>query len=137
VLDDYRIVRANVFSGGHRSTMDRLMPASLFTDPELARVGLTEKEAKAAGRVVKVAVVPASIIPRARTSGHTLGVMKGVIDAATGEILGVTLLAANAGEMISTVEVAMIGKLPYTTLRDAVLTHPTMTEGLNYLFAGL
>jgi len=134
-LDDYRILKTNVFGPGGRTTTDRLIPFSLFIEPELARVGLTEKDARARGYEIRLAKVPAAVIPRARTTGYTAGFMKAVVDAKTQRILGCTLLAAEAGEMISTVQMAMVAGLPCTALRDAVLTHPTMTEGFNNLFA--
>ncbi len=136
-LDDYRIVKTNVFGAGGRTTKDRLIPSTLFTEPELAHIGLTEKEARARGLAVRAAKVPAAVVPRARTSGHPQGVLKAVVEEGTQRILGCTLLAAEAGEMISTVQIAMVAGLPYTALRDAVLTHPTMTEGLNNLFAAV
>jgi pyruvate/2-oxoglutarate dehydrogenase complex dihydrolipoamide dehydrogenase (E3) component len=136
-LDDYRILKANVFGAGGRTRNDRLVPFALFTEPELARVGLTEKEARAQGHDIRIARISASAIPRARTSGHTEGVLKAVIDVKTQRIFGCTVLAAEAGEMISTVQIAMMAGLPYTALRDAVFTHPTMTEGFNSLFAAI
>lgn len=136
-LDDYRIVKANVYGGGAMSRKHRIFSSTLFTEPELARVGLTEKEARAAGYRVLVATIPAAAIPRADTSGRTAGLLKAVVDAATRQILGCTLLAAEAGEMIGTVQMAMLAKLPYTTVRDAVLPHPTMTEGLGALFGAI
>jgi pyruvate/2-oxoglutarate dehydrogenase complex dihydrolipoamide dehydrogenase (E3) component len=136
-LDDYRILKTNVFGAGGRTRHDRLMPFALFIEPELARVGLTEKEARAQGRALRVAKIPASAIPRARTSGRTEGFLKAIVDEKTSRILGCTILAAEAGETISTVQMAMVAGLPYPALRDAVFTHPTMTEGLNALFAAL
>ncbi len=136
-LDDYRIVKANVFRGGARSTKDRLVPASLFTDPELARVGLTEIEARRRGLEIRIACVPVSVVPRAKTSGRTTGLLKAIVDAKTERILGCAIFAAQAGEAISTVQMAMTANLPHTALRDAVLAHPTMTEGLNNLFGAL
>lgn len=136
-LDDYRIVKANLIDGGNRSTGDRLIPSCLFIDPELAHVGLTETEAQQQGYSIRVAKLDASAIPRARTSGQTNGVLKAIVDSETGRILGCSLLCHAAGEMISTVQMVMQAKLPYTVLRDGVLTHPTMTEGLNLLFSKL
>ncbi|MCE9563280.1 MAG: mercuric reductase [Planctomycetes bacterium] len=133
-FDDYRIVYANL-NGGNRTTTDRMMPYSLFTDPELGRVGLTEEEARKQGRGIKVAKLPVSAIPRAVTMGETRGLLKAVIDADTNKILGVSVLAAEGGEIMATVQIAMLGGLPYTALRDVVLAHPTMVEGLNDLFA--
>jgi len=133
-FDDFRIVYANL-NGGNRTTTDRMMPYSLFTDPELGRVGLTEEEARKQGKRIKTAKLPVSAIPRAVTMGETRGLMKAVIDADTNKILGVSILAAEGGEIVATVQMAMLGGLPYTALRDVVIAHPTMTEGLNDLFA--
>jgi probable pyridine nucleotide-disulfide oxidoreductase len=138
-LDDFRILRDNVFGNGSRSRNDRYVPSTLFTDPELAHVGLTEKEA--AGRrlefqVLQVAITPLTI-PRARTTGQMDGLLKAIVERGTQRILGCTILAAEAGEMIGTVQAVMIAKMPATTLRDAVLSHPTMVEGFNALFAAL
>ncbi|MBM0744425.1 mercuric reductase [Phormidium sp. CLA17] len=136
-LDDYRIIKANLIDGGNRSTSDRLVPSCLFIDPELAQVGLTETAARQQGYDIRVATLDASAIPRARTSGRTDGLLKVIVDAKTDRILGCLLLCHAAGEVISTVQMVMQAQLPYTVLRDGVLTHPTMTEGLNLLFSKL
>ena len=115
------------------------MPSTLFTDPELAHVGLTEKQAAARGfeiQILKVPVTPLTV-PRARTTGQMDGLLKATVEKSTQRILGCTILAAEAGEMIGTVQAVMIAKMPATTLRDAVLSHPTMVEGFNALFATL
>jgi probable pyridine nucleotide-disulfide oxidoreductase len=135
-LDDWRIVTANL-AGGNRTTTDRLIPYTLFIDPELGRVGLTEAEARKKGHKVRVARMPASAVPRAQTSGETRGYWKAVVDADTERVLGVSILAAEGGEVMAAVQVAMRAGLPYTALRDMVFAHPTMTEGLNDLFARL
>ena len=138
-LDDFRILRDNVFGSGSRSRTDRYLPSTLFTDPELAHVGLTEKEATAQGldiRVLQVPITPLTV-PRARTTGQMDGLLKATIEKSTQRILGCTILAAEAGEMIGTVQAVMVAQLPATTLRDAVLSHPTMVEGFNALFAAL
>lgn len=135
--DDFRIIKANVLNNAGRTTHDRLVPYTLFIDPELGRVGLTEEEAVAKGHNILVAKIPASKIPRANTSGETKGVLKAVVDKETKQILGCSLLCHSAGEVMSVVQMAMIGKLPYTTVRDTIFTHPTMAESLNLLFAGL
>ncbi|MEI2580361.1 mercuric reductase [Scytonema sp. PRP1] len=143
-LDDYRIVKANLIDGGNRSTRDseallrsadRLVPSCLFIDPELAHVGLTETEAQQQGYAIRVAKLDARDITRAQTEGKTDGLMKAIIDTETGRILGCSLLCHEAGEVISTVQMVMQAQMPYTVLRDGVLTHPTMTEGLNMLFS--
>lgn len=134
-LDDYRIVKANVFDRGQRATTDRLIPFTLFTEPELARIGLTEKAARQQGLDIRVAKLPVAVIPRAKTMGETRGLIKAVVDAKTDRILGCTILSVEAGEMLGTVQIAMIAGLPFTVLRDAVLSHPTLVEGFNNLFA--
>ncbi|MEI2580189.1 mercuric reductase [Scytonema sp. PRP1] len=134
-LDDYRIVKANLINGGNRSTRDRSLPSCLFIDPELAHVGLTETEAQQQGYSIRVAKLDASAVPRARTVGRTDGLLKAIVDTETGRILGCSLLCHEAGEVISTVQMVMQAQMPYTVLRDGVLTHPTMTEGLNMLFS--
>jgi probable pyridine nucleotide-disulfide oxidoreductase len=136
-LDDYRIVKANLIEGSNRSTRDRPVPSCLFIDPELAHVGLTEAEARQQGYDIRVAKLDVFAIPRARTLGRTDGVMKAIVDTKTERILGCSLLCHAAGEMISTVQMVMQAQMPYTVLRDGVLTHPTMTEGLNLLFVKL
>lgn len=136
-LDDYRIIKANLIDGGDRSTRGRLVPSCLFIDPELAQVGLTETTARQQGYAIRVVKLDASEIPRAKTLGQTNGIFKAIIDTENDLILGCSLLCHEAGEVISTVQMVMQAKLPYTILRDAVLTHPTMTEGLNMLFSKL
>lgn len=135
-LDDWRIVHANL-GGGNRSTADRIVPYTLFIDPELGRVGLTEVEARRRGLRVRVARLAAAKIPRAMTSGETRGYLKAVVDADTDQILGASILAAEGGEVMAVIQVAMRAGLPYTALRDMVFAHPTMAEGLNNLFARL
>jgi probable pyridine nucleotide-disulfide oxidoreductase len=138
-LEDFRILRDNVFGDGSRSRSDRYVPSTLFTDPELAHVGLTEKEA--VSRELEIRVLQAPItplaVPRARTTGQMDGLLKATIEKSTQRILGCTILAAEAGEMIGTVQAVMMAQMPATTLRDAVLSHPTMVEGFNALFAAL
>jgi probable pyridine nucleotide-disulfide oxidoreductase len=136
-LDDYRIIKANLIDGGNRSTRDRPIPSCLFIDPELAHVGLTETEAQQQGYTIRMAKLSASAIPRAQTLGQTDGLLKAIVDAKTDRILGCSLLCHSAGEMISTVQMVMQAQMPYTVLRDGVLSHPTMTEGLNLLFSKL
>ncbi len=131
--DDFRIVHANLH-GGSRNTRDRLVPFCLFTDPEIARVGLNETEAVAAGRPYRVAKLPMQAVFRALTLSETRGFMKALVSQETDEILGFTAVGPQAGEIIAVVQTAMMGKLPYTALRDAVFTHPTMAEGLGPLF---
>lgn len=135
--DDYRILLANVLHDAGRSTTGRLMPYTLFIDPELGRVGLTEEQAVARGYDVAVATLPAAKIPRANTAGETKGLLKAVVDRNTDQILGCSLFCHGAGEVMSVVQMAMIGGVPYTRVRDTIFTHPTMAESLNLLFAAL
>jgi pyruvate/2-oxoglutarate dehydrogenase complex dihydrolipoamide dehydrogenase (E3) component len=135
-LDDFRIVYANLH-GGNRSTADRIIPYTLFIDPELGRIGMTEAEARRRGFNVQVARLPASSVPRAMTSGETRGYLKAVVDSDNGKLLGASILAAAGGEVIAVIQVAMQVGLPYTALRDMIFAHPTMAEGLNDLFARL
>jgi pyruvate/2-oxoglutarate dehydrogenase complex dihydrolipoamide dehydrogenase (E3) component len=136
-LDDYRIVKANLIDGGNRSTQGRLVPSCLFIDPELAHIGLTETEAQQQGYAIRVAKLDAKDIMRAVTQSQTDGFMKAIVDTETGRILGCSLLCHEAGEVISTVQMVMQAQMPYTVLRDGILTHPTMTEGLNMLFSNV
>src|ERR1700722_6727613 len=131
--DDFSIIRENL-NGGHRSTRDRLVPYCVFIDPELARVGLNEAQARASGVAYRVASVPFDSAWRAWTISERRGFMKTLIDAKTDRILGFTAFGPEAGELMGTVQVAMLAGLPYTSLRDAVFAHPTMTEGLKALF---
>jgi pyruvate/2-oxoglutarate dehydrogenase complex dihydrolipoamide dehydrogenase (E3) component len=134
--DDFRIIRDNL-AGGNRSTRDRLIPFCLFTDPPLARVGLSEGEARQRGIAVRVANLPMGGVLRTRTTGETAGFMKVLVEARGERILGFTMIGPEAGEVMAAVQTAMLGGLPYTALRDAILAHPTMAEGLNSLFAAI
>jgi pyruvate/2-oxoglutarate dehydrogenase complex dihydrolipoamide dehydrogenase (E3) component len=135
-FDDFRVVRDNL-AGRPRTTRDRLIPYCLFIDPELGRVGFGEAEAKRRGIAIRVARLPMSSVLRARTIGETRGFMKALIDARSDRILGFTMLGSGAGEVIAAVQSAMLAGLPYTGLRDAILTHPTMAEGLGVLLTGV
>jgi probable pyridine nucleotide-disulfide oxidoreductase len=131
--NDFRIIRDNL-TGGDATTIGRLVPYTVFTTPELARIGLSENQARAEGRAVTVARLDVAAIPRAKTLHETVGAWKAVIDQQTDEILGVALLGHASGEVLAAVQMAMLGRLPYQRVRDAVITHPTMAEGLNLLF---
>jgi pyruvate/2-oxoglutarate dehydrogenase complex dihydrolipoamide dehydrogenase (E3) component len=133
-VDDFRVVHANL-TGGSRVTTGRQVPYCLFTDPELARIGLSETEAKARGIAYRLFKVPMETNLRARTLGETRGFLKALVEAGTDRVLGFTALGVGAGEVLGSVQVAMIAGLPYTALRDAVLTHPTLVEGLMPLFS--
>ena len=131
-FDDFRVVRDNL-AGAARSTRDRLVPYCAFIDPELARVGLDEGMARQRQVAVRVARIPMTSVLRARAIGETRGFMKMLLAADSDRILGFTMLGAEAGEVLAVVQTAMLAGMPYTALRDAILTHPTMAEGLNVL----
>ena len=133
-VDDFRVVHANL-SGGKRVTTGRQVPYCLFTDPELARIGLSETEAAAQGIPYRLFKVTMESNLRARTLSETRGFLKALVEAHNDRILGFTAFAVAAGEIMAAVQVAMIAGLPYTGLRDAVLTHPTLVEGLIPLFS--
>jgi len=131
--DDFGIIHENL-NGGHRSTRDRLVPYCVFIDPELARVGLNESQARARSVAYRVASVPFDAAWRAWTISERRGFMKTLIDAHSDRILGFTAFGPEAGELMGTVQLAMLAGLPYALLRDAMFAHPTMTEGLKALF---
>src|SRR5438477_4085408 len=133
-VDDFRVVHANL-TGGNRVTTGRQVPYCLFTDPELARVGLSETEAKAQGVPYRLFKVPMEANLRARTLSETRGFVKALMEADSDRILGFTAFGVGAGEILAAVQIAMMAGLPYTALRDAVLTHPTLVEGLIPLFS--
>jgi pyruvate/2-oxoglutarate dehydrogenase complex dihydrolipoamide dehydrogenase (E3) component len=135
-FDDFRVVRDNL-SGGHRVTTGRQVPFCMFTDPEFARIGLSEREAKEQGIAYRLTRIPMIAVLRTRTLSETRGFMKALIDTQTDRILGFTVFGVGAGELIAPVQVAMIAGLPYTVLRDAVFTHPTLPEGLIALFSAV
>ncbi|MGC3971187.1 MAG: FAD-dependent oxidoreductase [Pirellulales bacterium] len=135
-FDDFRIVRDNLL-GGRRVTTDRQVPFCLFTDPEYARIGLSETEAKNQGIAYRRTVVPMAAVLRTRTLSETGGFMKALVAADSDRILGLSVLGVGAGEMIAVVQVAMLGGLPYTALRDAIFAHPTLPEGLVSLFSSI
>ena len=135
-FDDFRIVRDNI-TGGNRSTTGRQVPFCMFTDPELARIGLSETETKERGIPYRLAKIPMAADLRTRTLSETRGFMKVLVDTQSDRILGFTMFGVMAGEVMSTVQIAMLAGLPYTALRDAVFTHPTMLEGLIPLFSAV
>lgn len=135
-LDDFRIIKDNLFGEGKRTTDDRgAIPYSVFIEPSLARVGLSETEAIEKGFEIKVAKLSVAAIPRARVINEIEGVMKAVVDAKTNKILGCTLLCTEASEIINIVSTAINTGQDYTFLRDNIFTHPTMSEALNDLFS--
>lgn len=135
-IDDFRVVHANI-NGRNRVTTGRQVPYCLFTDPELAHVGLHEGEAQAQGIPYRLFKIPMEADLRARTLSETRGFLKALISADSDKILGFTAFGVGAGEIMSAVQIAMIAGLPFTALRDAVLTHPTLTEGLISLFSSV
>ena len=133
-IDDFRIIRDNL-AGRKRSTRDRLVPYCMFTEPPLAHVGLSEREAQHQGVSVRVARLPMSGVRRTATTDETQGFMKVLVGASDDRILGFTMVGAEAGEVMTAVQTAMLADLPYPRLRDAILAHPTMAEGLGDLFS--
>jgi pyruvate/2-oxoglutarate dehydrogenase complex dihydrolipoamide dehydrogenase (E3) component len=135
-FDDFRVIRDNL-AGGKRTTRDRLIPYCMFTDPPLARVGLSEGEAQRQGIEARVAKLPMGAVLRTHTIGETQGFMKALVGARDDRILGFTMIGPEAGEVMASVQMAMLAGLPYTDLRDAILAHPTMAEGLGPLFSNV
>ncbi|MBV9339705.1 MAG: FAD-dependent oxidoreductase, partial [Acidobacteria bacterium] len=133
--DDYRIIRSNLLEGKNAIARGRLVPYTIFIDPQLGRVGLTEADALSRGHEIKVAKMPMTKVARALEMDETRGFMKAVIDAKSEQILGAAVLAIEGGEVMSLIEVAMMGQLPYSALRDGIFAHPTLAESLNNLFA--
>ncbi|MGC1783648.1 MAG: FAD-dependent oxidoreductase [Acidobacteriaceae bacterium] len=133
-IDDFRVVHANL-TGGNRVTTGRQVPYCLFTDPELARIGLSETEAEAQGKAYRLFKVPMETNLRAHTLSETRGFVKALVEADSDRILGFTVFGVGAGEIMAAVQIAIIAGLRYTALRDAVLTHPTLAEGLTALFS--
>jgi pyruvate/2-oxoglutarate dehydrogenase complex dihydrolipoamide dehydrogenase (E3) component len=134
-VDDCRIIRDNL-TGGSRSTRDRLVPYCMFTDPPLARVGLSETEARAQGIAVRTGRLPMSNVLRTEATDETQGFMKVLVGADDG-ILGFAMIGSEAGEVMAAVQTAMLAGLPYQQLRDAVITHLTIAEGLGPLLASV
>jgi pyruvate/2-oxoglutarate dehydrogenase complex dihydrolipoamide dehydrogenase (E3) component len=134
--DDFRIITDNL-AGGERSTRERLVPYCMFTDPPLAHVGLSEREAQHQGLTARVARLPTSAVLRTEATDETLGFMKALVGGSDDRILGFTMIGAEAGEVMTVVQTAMLADLPYPRLRDAVIAHPTMAEGLGPLFSNV
>ena len=135
--DDFRILRANLLEQKSASTKERFVPYTVFIDPQLGRIGLTESEARRQGRDIRVAKLPMSSVARALEVDETRGFMKAIVDAKSQQILGAAVLGIEGGEIMSVLETAMMGKLPYTALRDATYAHPTLAESLNNLFMAM
>jgi pyruvate/2-oxoglutarate dehydrogenase complex dihydrolipoamide dehydrogenase (E3) component len=132
--DDFRIIRTNLLEGGSATTDGRLVPYTVFIDPQLGRVGMSETQARAQGRRVRVAKQPMTSVARAVEIDESRGLMKAVVDAESSEILGCAILGIEGGELMGLIEVAMLGGLRYPVLRDAIFAHPTLAESLNNLF---
>jgi len=135
--DDYRIIRDNLLRHGRRTRSDRLVPYTVFIDPQLGRVGAGEDELRKAGREVRIARMPMTSVARALEVGESRGMVKAVVDGRTDQILGCSVLGLEGGEVMAMIEIAMMGKLPYTALRDGIFAHPTLAELLNTLFSSL
>jgi pyruvate/2-oxoglutarate dehydrogenase complex dihydrolipoamide dehydrogenase (E3) component len=135
--DDFRIIRSNLIEGGDASIRDRLVPYTVFMDPQLGRVGLTERQALAQERRIRVARLPMSRTARGREVSETRGMMKAVVDADSGQILGCAILGIHGGEIMAVLQVAMMGRVPYTAIKEGVFAHPTLAESLNNLFMTL
>ena len=133
--DDFRIVRTNLLDGGDASIADRPVPYTVFIDPQLGRAGLSEEEAREQGRNIHVAKMPMSHVARALEVDEPRGMMKAVVDADSHQILGCAVLGIEGGEVAAMIQIAMMGKVPYTVLKDAIFAHPTLAESLNNLFA--
>jgi len=133
--DDFRIIRSNVIEKGSASIAGRLLPYTVFIDPQLGRVGMGETEARSTGRKIRIAKMPMSYVARALEVDESRGFMKVIVDADSSQILGAAVLGIEGGEIMSQIQLAMMGKLPYTVLKDAVFAHPTLAESLNNLFS--
>lgn len=132
--DDFRILRTNVIEKGNATTAGRMVPYTVFTDPQLGRVGLTETQARAQGNRIRVAKMPMSSVARALETDEARGVMKAIVDAETKQIIGAAVLGEEGGEIMSMLQIAMMGKLPYTALQNGTFAHPNFSESLNNLF---
>ena len=135
--DDFRIIRTNLLEHGNATIHDRLVPYTVFIDPQLGRVGLSETDAQKSGRTIKVAKMPMNDVARALEVDESRGFMKAIVDADTGHILGCAILGIEGGEIMAMLEIAIMGKLSYTVLREAIFAHPTLAESLNNLFSSL
>ena len=135
--DDFRIIRTNLLKGGNATITNRKVPYTVFIDPQLGRAGLSEQEAREQGLNIRVAKIPMSYVARAIEVDETRGFMKAVVDADTDQVLGCAILGVEGGEIAAMLQIAMMGEVPYTTLRDTVFSHPTLSESLNTLFAAI
>jgi len=135
--DDFRIIRANLLEDGDATIAGRLVPYTVFIDPQLGRVGLSERQVRAQDLNIRVAKMPMNYVARALEVDEPRGFMKAIVDADTDQILGAAILGIEGGEIMAVLQMAMMGQVPYTAIRDAVFAHPTLAESLNNLFATL
>jgi pyruvate/2-oxoglutarate dehydrogenase complex dihydrolipoamide dehydrogenase (E3) component len=135
--DDYRVLKTNLLEGGSATIEGRLVPYTVFIDPQLGRIGLTEGDARRSGRSINVARMPMTSVARALEVDESRGFMKAIVDADTGQILGAAILGIEGGELMAMLEIAMLGKLSFKVLRDGIFAHPTLAESFNNLFASL
>ena len=135
--DDFRVIQANLLDGGNATISDRLIPYTVFIDPQLGRVGLSESEAREQGRDVRVGTMPMNYVARALEMDESRGMIKVVVDAGTRRILGCAVLGIEGGEIMAMIQIAIMGGLSYTALRDGMFAHPTLAESLNTLFASV
>lgn len=135
--DDFRVIKANLMDGGDATIADRPVPYTMFMDPQLGRIGLSEQEARDRDLEFYVAKIPMTHVARAIEMGETRGFMKAIVDAENGQILGCAILGVEGGEIMAMIQIAMMGGVPYTALRDGVFSHPTLAESLNTLFSDI
>jgi len=135
--DDFRIIRANLLEGKALTTTGRLVPYTVFIDPQLGRVGLSEREARTQGHDIRMAKLPMRHVARALEVDETRGFMKAIVDAKTDQILGAAVLGIEGGEIVAVLQMAMMGNVPYTAIRDGIFSHPTLAESLNNLFMAM
>jgi pyruvate/2-oxoglutarate dehydrogenase complex dihydrolipoamide dehydrogenase (E3) component len=132
--DDFRILRTNLIEKGSATTENRVVPYTVFIDPQLGRVGITEAQARTQNKKIRVAKMPMTYVARALEVDESRGFMKAIVDPESNQILGAAVLGIEGGEIMAMLEVAMMGRLPFTTLREGIFAHPTLAESLNNLF---
>lgn len=132
--DDFRVLRANLLEDKHVTIEGRMLPYTVFIDPQLGRIGITEKEAREQGKQIRVAKMPMTSVARAREFGETRGLMKVIVEAQSDQILGAAILGMEGGEMAAMIQLAMMGKIPYPVLQEGIFSHPTLSESLNVIF---
>jgi pyruvate/2-oxoglutarate dehydrogenase complex dihydrolipoamide dehydrogenase (E3) component len=135
--DDHKILLKNILEGGNATISGRILPYVVYVDPQLGRIGLNEKQAKKQGYDYRIAKIPMSWVARAIETDETKGLMKAIIDYKTKQVLGAAILGIEGGELMSAIQIAMMGKLPYTALRDGMFAHPTLSESFNTLFGSM